>query len=111
MASIDRRAWQRFVRISKPFFTSEQRWRAWGGLALLIALLLSLSGLNVLNSYVGRDFMTAVAEGRADRYTRFALLYVGVFAVSTIFAVFYQFTQSRLALSWRQWLTQHFIDQ
>jgi vitamin B12/bleomycin/antimicrobial peptide transport system ATP-binding/permease protein len=60
---------------------------------------------------VGRDFMTAIAERRADRYTRIALVYVVVFAVSTIVAVFYQFTQSRLALLWRQWLTQHFVDQ
>jgi putative ATP-binding cassette transporter len=111
MASIDRRAWSRFVRVTKPFFTSETRWRAWGGVAVLIALLFSLTGLNVANSYVGRHFMTAVAEGEAGQYLRFAVLYLAVFAVSTVIAVFYQFVQSRFALSWRQWLTQHFIDQ
>src|SRR5438874_7427190 len=100
MASIDRRAWSRFVRITTPFFTSETRWRAWGGVALLIVLLLSLTGLNVANSYVGRHFMTAIAEREASRYLRFAVLYVGVFGISTIVAVFYQFTQDRLALSW-----------
>jgi putative ATP-binding cassette transporter len=111
MISIDRRAWSRFVKISKPFFTSETRWRAWGGVALLIVLLLTLTGLNVANSYVGRHFMTAIAEHEANRYLRFAVLYVGIFAISTVFAVFYQFTQSRLALLWRQRLTQHFINQ
>src|SRR5690349_7548363 len=109
MASIDRRAWSRFVRISKPFFTSETRWRAWGGVALLIVLLLSLTGLNVANSYVGRHFMTAIAERQANEYLRFAALYLAVFAVSSVVAVFYQFAQDRFALSWREWLTQRFI--
>lgn len=111
MTSMDHRAWSRFVRVTKPFFTSEQRGRAWGGLALLLVLLLSLNGLNVVNSYVGRDFMTAVAERQANRYGLFALLYLAVFAASTLVAVFYQYTQDRLALFWREWLTTRLVDR
>jgi putative ATP-binding cassette transporter len=111
MTSIDRRAWPRFLRITKRFFTSEERWWAWGGVALLLVLLLTLSGLNVLNSYVGRDFMSAIAESQPERYSRAALLYLGVFAASTVVAVFYQYTQDRLALMWRQWLTKHVLDR
>jgi putative ATP-binding cassette transporter len=111
MTSTDRRAWSRFVRITKPFFLSAERWWAWGGLGLLLVFLLSLSGLNVVNSYVGRDFMTAIAERQAQRYHLFALLYLGVFAASTVVAVLYQYTQDRLALLWRQWLTQRFVGR
>jgi putative ATP-binding cassette transporter len=111
MTLFDRRAWSRFVRISKPFFTSEKRWRAWGGVTLLFVLLLLLSGLNVVNSYVGRDFMTAIAAREPRRYAFSALLYLGVFLVLTIVSVFYQYTQDRLKLLWRQWLTQHFVDR
>src|SRR5262249_31361595 len=111
MTSIDRRAWSRFVRITKPFFTSEKRWRAWGGLALLLVFVLSLNGLNVVNSYVGRNFMTAITERQAHRYYFFALLHLAVFGALTLVAVFYQFTQDRLALLWRQWLTNQLVDR
>src|SRR6266404_4260908 len=111
MSPMTRRAWSRFLSITTPFFTSEKRWWAWGGLVLLLAFVLSLNGLNITSSYVGRDFMSAVAERQADRYYHFFLLYLVVFAASTVVTVFYEFTKDRLALLWRQWLTQHFVDR
>jgi hypothetical protein len=56
--SFDRVTGRRFVRAVKYFLTSEVRWR--GLFALLIAFALTINGLNVLNSYVGCDFMTAI---------------------------------------------------
>jgi putative ATP-binding cassette transporter len=111
MTLFDRRTWLQIVKISKPFFTSAQRTSAWGWLTVLLVSLLVQSGLNVVNSYVGRDFMTAIAAREPHRYSVFALLYVGVFAVLTVVDVFYQYTQDRLKLLWRQWLTQHFVDR
>jgi putative ATP-binding cassette transporter len=100
-SSSGRRAWSHLARVGLPFWKSEARWRAGGVLALIVTLLLSLNGLNVVNSYVGRGFMTAVAEREYRRYYPFALLYLAVFAGSTLVAVLYQFTQDRLALWWR----------
>src|SRR4029434_2136653 len=48
--------------------------------AALLVLLLAINGLNVVNSYVGRDFMTAIEERSMPRFVAKALLYVGVFA-------------------------------
>jgi ABC-type uncharacterized transport system fused permease/ATPase subunit len=62
MTAVGRRTWSYFVAIARPYFTSEVRRQAFGLLALLVLLLLALSGLNVVNSYVGRDFMTALAD-------------------------------------------------
>jgi putative ATP-binding cassette transporter len=86
------------------------RWRALRALTLIVALVLSLNGLNVANSYVGREFMTAVADRESQRYVVFALLYVAVFAGSTVVAVLYKYAQDRLALLWRVWLSKHLID-
>src|SRR5438874_6099827 len=110
MSPLNLRAWSRLLSITKPFFTSEQRWWAWGGLGLLLAFIVSLNLLNVVKSYVGRDFMTAIAEREPERYSFLALVTVGVFVVLTIVDVFYQFTQRRLALRWRRWLTHHLVE-
>jgi putative ATP-binding cassette transporter len=53
---------RRFVRAVKGFLSSEVGWRALGLFALLIGLLFAISGLNVVNSYVGRDFLAVVTK-------------------------------------------------
>jgi putative ATP-binding cassette transporter len=111
VSAITRHTWSHLLAVGKPFFASELRWRALGMLALIVALVLTLNGLNVVNSYVGRGFMTAIADREEDEYVTCALLYLVVFAASTVVAVFYQFTQDRLALLWRQWLTRHLVDR
>jgi hypothetical protein len=75
-------------------------------LALLIAFALAVNGLNVVNSYVGRDFMTAIAHRDLTGFIQQAALYVGVFAASTAVAVLYRFSEERLGLFWRVWMTR-----
>ena len=52
----------------------------------LLVLLLAINGLNVLNSYVGRDFMTAIEHRDWQGFVSQAMLYVGVFALLTLAA-------------------------
>ena len=71
----------------------------------MIGLLLTLNRLNVVNSYVGRDFMTAISDRRPRQFVTFAFLYAGVFGCSTVAGAFYRFSEERLRLLWRTWLT------
>jgi len=100
---------RRLVRAVKDFFTSEVRWRARGLFALLIVFALAVNGLNVVNSYVGRDFMTAIEHRDRTGFVREAVLFVAVLAGSTVVAVLYRFTEERLGLFWRVWLTRRVI--
>ena len=101
----------RFLAVAKPFFVSEARWRAVGLLSLLLAFIFCLNGLNVLGSFMCRDFTTAVSDHKADRAVSFALLWAGIFGTLTIVAVFKAFTEDRLRLWWRSWLTGHLFDR
>jgi putative ATP-binding cassette transporter len=101
----------RFLRTLRLFFSSEVRWKAVGWFGLLLALLILVNVLNVVNSYVGRDFMTAISDRRPRQYASYALLYLGVFAGSTLVAVSYRFSEERLRLLWRTWLTGTLIDR
>jgi putative ATP-binding cassette transporter len=102
---------RRFVRVVKAFLQSEVRWQARGMFVLLLVFALSVNGLNVVNSYVGRDFMTAISQRDQNGFLRQAVLYIGVFAGSTVVAVFYRFTEERLGLFWRVWLTRRIIHR
>lgn len=71
----------------------------------LCLFLLTLNGLNVVNSYVGRDFMTAIADHNSAGFRWYALLYVLVFAALTFISVIHRWTEESLGLLWRKWLT------
>ena len=77
---------------------------------LLLVLMLAVNGLNVVNSYVGRDFMSSIEDRNPDGFLHFALLYVLVFAGSTVVAVFFRFCEERLGLLWREQLTRDLTE-
>ena len=108
-ARLDRETWRRFVSAVKNFVTSEAGGKAAALLGGLVVLLLSISGLNVLNSYVARDFMTAIEHRDRGGFVRQAVLYVVVFGASTVAAVLFRFTEERLGLLWRHWLTGRLV--
>src|SRR2546426_6018091 len=106
---ITRLAWSRFGRALKDFANCEVGWRARGLFGLLIALLVLFNVLNVLNSYVGRDFMTAISNRDSARFTRQAIAYLAVFGASTLVGAFSSFSEQRLGLLWREWLTRQLL--
>jgi vitamin B12/bleomycin/antimicrobial peptide transport system ATP-binding/permease protein len=108
---INRQTGERFVGVVKNFLSSDMRWRALGLFAVLVGFLFAISGLNVINSYVGRDFMTAIAGRDQAGFVRLAILYLAVFAASTVVAVFQRFAEERLGLLWRAWLTSRLITR
>ena len=101
----DRGIRARFLRMFRSLLASEVGGKARWLFAFLLLLLLAINGLNVLNSYVGRDFMTALQKRATSDFLRQTLFYVGVFALSTLTIVFLRFTEETLALTWRAWLT------
>lgn len=109
--TFDRQTARRFVGGITTFLSSDVRWKARGMFALLIAFALAINGLNVVNSYVGRDFITAIADRNQAGFIRQAVVYIAVFAGSSIVLVMYQFTQDRLGLFWRVWLTRRILGQ
>jgi vitamin B12/bleomycin/antimicrobial peptide transport system ATP-binding/permease protein len=111
MPAFDRRGWSLFVGLVRPFLRSERRGRAGLLLGALVLLLLTLSALNVASSFVNRDVMTALAERHSERFALLSAAWIGVFAVISTVAAFYRFTEERLALLWREWMTTRLIDQ
>src|SRR5262245_65276117 len=99
----------RFVRAVIHFANSEVGWKAKLMFAGLVALLFGVNGLNVVNSYVGRNFMTSIADRNKAEFIRQALFYIGVFAASTVVAVIIRFTEERLGLLWREFLTRRAV--
>jgi putative ATP-binding cassette transporter len=109
-AALDLRTLGRFIRAVRELLTSEVRGKAIFLLVLLLASALSVNGFNVVSSYVGRDFMTAIEHHDMPEFVRQAILYIGLFTAMTAVAVFYRFAEERLGLLWRSWLTKRVTE-
>ena len=102
----DGRTWDRFGRMLRRFSASEAGGKARWLFTCILVLLVTINGLNILNSYVGRDFMTALERRQTSIFVRQAFLYLGVFALSTLTIVTLRYTEETLALTWREWLSR-----
>ena len=100
----------RFARAVKLFSDSEVGWKAKWMFVILLALLCGVNGLTVANSYVGRNFMTAIAERHMAEFVRQATFYVAVFAASTVVTVIARFLEERLGLLWPDNLTRRIVN-
>jgi putative ATP-binding cassette transporter len=107
----DRRLWRRFWQIARLYWFSEEKWRARGGLGLLLLLLFSFTALNVILNFVGRDFMTALAEKNLPDFNKTLLIYLGIFIIATPVSALYNFVRKLLGINWRLWLSDHFLGQ
>ena len=73
-------------------------------------LMLCINGMNVVNSYVGRDFMSAIANRDEAGFIYFAWIYAAVFAGSTVVAVLFHYCEERIGLLWRDFMTHRMVE-
>ena len=106
----NRQIWLRFVAVVKLFVSSDVGPKAMLLSGGLIALMLAVNGFNVVSSYVGRDFMTATAERNQSAFIWKGLLYIGVFAVSTVVTVLHRYAEDNLGMLFREWLTKRLTN-
>jgi putative ATP-binding cassette transporter len=108
-APLDRKLWSRAWLAFRRVLTSEIGGKVRLLFAAIVVLLLAINGLNVVNSYVGRNLMTAIVERSTASFFSMVVLWILVFACLTIAAVVVRFVEERLALLWRDWLTRSLV--
>jgi putative ATP-binding cassette transporter len=106
---INDQGWGLFTRLIRNFRRSPQGGRAFRFFVALLVLLFILNGLNILNSYVGRDFMTALADRNEPLFVQQAILWASVFVGLTLVAVVLRYCEERLGLLWREFMTHQFV--
>ena len=104
-SAFSREALHRIKQSLGYFLSSPVGGKAKWLLAGLFLLMFGINGMNVVNSFVGRHFMSAIESRDSAGFVRFAWLYVAVFAGSTFVGVMFRFTEERLGLMWRDFLT------
>ncbi|NEO99106.1 MAG: ABC transporter ATP-binding protein/permease [Symploca sp. SIO2E9] len=89
----------------------QTHWRPWLMLAILILLLLSSTGTNVLGSYLGRDLITAMDREQKSSFFLLLSLYIGSLIALVPLAVLPYYMKKKLCLGWQECLTTNYINK
>eukprot|EP00899_Mesostigma_viride_P013075 jgi/Mesvir1/21769/Mv04170-RA.2 len=100
----------RLVRVGTPFLFGSSKWRARLMVGAMVGLCVITTGMFVILSYIQRDMSTALAEKDASGFYRSVVHFVGIVLVATPLFAVYDYTQDRLALDWRYWMTKELTD-
>lgn len=103
--------WRRFIAIAKPFFFSESKYRALGLLAVLIALSVSVTNLNVWMSRIAGNYMNALAERNGEQFYINIAWFILAVACTTPVGVMYRYSEDKFALLWRSWLSNYYVQR
>jgi vitamin B12/bleomycin/antimicrobial peptide transport system ATP-binding/permease protein len=102
---------QRFWRVARLYWISDEKGRAWFFLMLLTVLLLAFTAMNLVLSYALRDMMTALEQKQASHFYRHAAVLFIIFVIATPVSALYEYVSRKTGINWRQWLTNHFLSQ
>ena len=93
------------------FFRQQLRLRrsAWGLLAIVLLLSLSVTGINVAFSYIGNYFTNALVKKNQDLAYLFIAVYFSGFLVGIPIVALYSYVQNYLGMRWREWMTGEFL--
>jgi putative ATP-binding cassette transporter len=106
----DYRLWQRFITLAKPYWFLDKKWSARGLMFLLVLLMLAYTYLSVVSTQQTGEFTSALTERNKDRFWKAIYLCIGVLLIFVPVNAFYYYVRDKLAVNWRQWLTNRFID-
>jgi vitamin B12/bleomycin/antimicrobial peptide transport system ATP-binding/permease protein len=107
----DRTAWRHLIAVGKPFWVSEQRYKASLMLLSVLVLLFVSSAVNVYLGKVAGEMMTALQKQEAHEFSRMMTCFALVIVLATPITVYYQFLRTKLALVWREWLSNHLFGR
>jgi len=98
-------------RLTIPYFRSQDRWPGRMLLASVVAIELSLVGINYLLSLWNERFYNALQDRNWDAFVS-ELLYFCLYAAAFIVLAVYQlYLNQWLQIRWRRWFTDHYLDK
>ena len=98
-------------RLASPYFRSEDKWAGRVLLAAVIAIELSIVGINVLLNSWNNSFYNALQDKNWDAFV-YQLGYFCVLATAYIFLAVYQlYLNQWLQIRWRRWLTRAYLEK
>jgi vitamin B12/bleomycin/antimicrobial peptide transport system ATP-binding/permease protein len=93
----------------RPYWSSEDRWAAWGLLTVVIALTLAMVYMSVLFNHWNNTFYTALQERNPTVFFEQLIGLAWLVGFIIVFAVYQLYLNQMLEIRWRRWLTEKYL--
>jgi len=97
-------------RLASPYFRSEDRWPGRILLAAVIAIELSIVGINVLLNQWNNRFYNALQDKNWDAFVHQLMYFCVLAAFYILLAVYQLYLNQWLQIRWRRWMTRTYLD-
>src|SRR5262249_43475270 len=104
-----RRTVAQIVRLSLPYFRSEDRWAGRGLLGAILAIELTQVGVAVLLNAWNARFYDALQQKNAAAFGYELLIFSGLVTAFILLAVYQLYLSQGLQIRWRQWMTNRLL--
>jgi vitamin B12/bleomycin/antimicrobial peptide transport system ATP-binding/permease protein len=95
--------------LTKPYWTSEEKWSAWALLLGVIALNLGAVYITVLINEWNNAYYNALQELNVQKFFQQLGLFCVLAAIFIIISVYSLYFSQMLQVRWRRWLTRRFL--
>ncbi|GAX18265.1 putative ATP-binding cassette transporter [Fistulifera solaris] len=101
-----RLAFKAFRLLSSPYFARSDARRLF---LLLVTLMLMSSAVRVIFSYISRDYWSALSGRDEEQFYNIVRNFCVALVVLAPLNVLYRYQRERLALQWREWMTERML--
>jgi vitamin B12/bleomycin/antimicrobial peptide transport system ATP-binding/permease protein len=96
-------------RLTKPYWSSEEKWSAWALLVVVVALNLASVYVSVRINYWQNDFYNTLQQYDLDAFLYQILVFVGLAVLWVLDSVYQVYFMQMLQIRWRRWLTRRYL--
>jgi vitamin B12/bleomycin/antimicrobial peptide transport system ATP-binding/permease protein len=98
-------------KLVRPYWHSEERWRARGLLVAIVGLTLGLVYINVLLNSWNREFYNSLEQKNYADFRSLILYFCFLAAIYIAAAVYKIYLTQALQMRWRVWLTRQYLGE
>ncbi len=95
--------------IIRPYWSSEDRWVAWGLLVVVLGLTLGMVHISVLFNHWNNAFFSALQNKDQTAFLYQLLRVSWLIGIFIFFAVYQLYLNQMLDIRWRRWLTERYL--
>jgi putative ATP-binding cassette transporter len=95
--------------IVRPYWSSEDRWAAWGLLLLVLTLNLGMVYVSVLFNQWNYDFNNALQQKDYASFGEQLIRVIWLAALMIVVAVYQDYFSQMIHIRWRRWLTERYL--
>jgi putative ATP-binding cassette transporter len=111
MKKFDRAFFRGFWALITPYWRSDQKWAAWGLLAVVVGLNLGLVYISVVFNRWMNGFYNAIQALDKAKFITSLYDFTWIAAVFIAIAVYMLYLNQLLQIRWRTWLTESYLNE